>query len=320
MDIKLAEEIIACLPRGKTMFRYHKHRYALLLLESFIGGSCPITRLRKTSLARLLDIPVVKKAMQGSGDGNLTREQLHYSYLGEMLPFLLTLDIWRGGMQISRKGVNLVLQLNFTNHHASAYHRLAKPDDDPLFRYACHPVMLPGKRPFFRETFAWARIDLDFETNEALIEEIQSDWTSGTARLKAWVEYCLKHGQPLPDRYGLAGSLEQVRDYLETILKPYLLIWDEAMLAASIDFIRRELGIDVIYYHHFETGRQIKKINWSAPPRSVYSKLPRKFCFKETENAPVFLTDSRGFRRVYRKIKNPRWFRLDLSAENQFRN
>lgn len=135
MDINLAKEIIDCLPRGKTMFRYHKHRYAVLLLESFIGQSCSISHLRNTPFTRLLEIPLIKSAMQKCGDGYLTSEQLLHCYQGEVLPFLLTLDVWDGGSQVSRKGVNLVLQLNFTNHRDGAYHRLAKPDNDPIFRY-----------------------------------------------------------------------------------------------------------------------------------------------------------------------------------------
>lgn len=42
----------------------------------------------------------------------------------------------------------------------------------------------------FRDTLAWSRIDFDFDTGEALIEEIQSDWVR---RVKHCVQ-SLKHG------------------------------------------------------------------------------------------------------------------------------
>ena len=70
--------------------------------------------------------------------------------------------------------MNLVLQLNFNSSQIRALRRLTG-GEQRTFNPLDHPVCRPG-HPRYRETLAWARIDFDFETNEALIEEIQSDW------------------------------------------------------------------------------------------------------------------------------------------------
>jgi hypothetical protein len=93
-------------------------------------------------------------------------------------------------------------------------------------------------------------------------------------------------------------------------LAPYLSLWQEAMLSASIDFIHRELGIGTIYYHSHETGGVVKRIEWGQAPRSLYTQLPKRFCFDRTQTAPEFLQVNRGFRRRIKKVKSPSWYRL----------
>lgn len=45
-------------------------------------------------------------------------------------------------------------------------------------------MLRPEERPYFRETLAWARLDVDLEHGEALIEEVQNDpWQVGAATL-----------------------------------------------------------------------------------------------------------------------------------------
>ena len=70
-------------------------------------------------------------------------------------------------------------------------------------------------------------------------------------------------------------------------------MWDEAMLAATLWFLRVELGIRWIFYHTFETGNWLKDMIRSKPPRSLYTDLPKQFCFQETYNPPAFIMRSR---------------------------
>lgn len=81
------------------------------------------------------------------------------------------------------------------------------------------------------------------------------------------------------------------------------------MLAAAVDFIVDELGLRRIYFHSYETGKALKRCN---PPRSLYTDIPRKFCFQNITEAPFFLAEDRFFRKKYYKVKSPKWFSLDL--------
>ena len=46
MDIKTAQEVLACLLMGKTPFYYCKDRNAVFLLSQVIGRQCAIAELK----------------------------------------------------------------------------------------------------------------------------------------------------------------------------------------------------------------------------------------------------------------------------------
>ncbi len=60
-------------------------------------------------------------------------------------------------------------------------------------------------------------------------------------------------------------------------------------MSAAIGFLVEEIGISQIWYHDSDTGVRMKRIEWSKPPRSLYTKLPRSFCFEKTSQVPEFL-------------------------------
>ncbi len=316
MDIKTAEEVIACLPEGKTSFDYYKDQYAVFILSQVIGQGCAISDLKQSAYSGLLKKPMIKEIVATSGDGILQHDQLNMLWLKTAEPFLLTLDIWGGGDrgwdQVSRKGCNIVLQLNFSNKHDAIFKKLVRPDENHRFKYFDHPVMRKGKRDFFRETLAWARIDFDFNTNEALIEELQTDWLRIARRLQRQVERGRNHFY----LHGFNTTPEKLKNYLESVLMSYGKIWDEAMLTAAIQFIRKELGIDTIYLHTPDSGAAVKKIKYTQPPRSLYSSLPRKFCFSQTEKTPEFLYHSRAFRTLEKKLGGTQWNVINLGGKN----
>lgn len=312
MDITLVKEIIACLPRGQTAFDYAKDAYALELLKRVHGTQARIGDIKKTRWGRLLNKPALKAALGRSG-GLLhkletpSREQT----------FVLSLGYWgsargQSWKQTSRPGYNLVLQLNFPPDHDARYAQLVKPRTDALFNYQGHPVLRRGKREFFHETLAWARIDLDFHTGEALIEEIQSDWVR---EAKSAIDTRIRHRHKWEGRYWarkMGGTVTQLREYSDTVLAPYATLWDEAMLFAAIRFVHDELGLKRIYYHGFETGAAAKRITYTLPPRSLYTDLPRRLCFEKTTLPPAFLWHDADFRRRVRRVSNRHWYRMIL--------
>lgn len=301
MDTAVLDEISACLPRGRTPFFYFKDRYALLLLGHLAGDGCSISELKKGPAAPLLNRPLVRDVLATAGGGVVRRSHFDCVWDASVEPFLLTIDRWgcnerrdnasNPWWQTSRPGWNLVLQLNFSMKHDRVFRRTlkSKPGECAV-NFDLHPVMKAGAREFFRETLAWARIDLDFETGEALIEEVQSDWMKNarwTLQDRVTQQLAELAGEPLSARTKIERQAER---YMEKILPGYRRIWQEAMLSAAIGFVRDELGLNVVYYHTYEGGLVAKQLSREyGPPRSLYTDLPRRFCFTRTQQGPRFL-------------------------------
>jgi len=316
MKNDLAAEIIACLPDGRTLYQYHKDRYAALLLARQLGDEThKVAALKQTPYARLLEKPLIKAMLANTGDGLVSAERLNMLWDDPALEFILTLSTWGCKdydtyFQTSRAGYNLVLQMNFTNKHECEYKRLVEPYCSAAFNTSVHPVLMPGDRAFFRETLAWARIDLDFDTNEALIEEIQSDWIREARDV---LKAILREGEESAKHQGhfayLGTDLPHLRQYIDDVLKPYEAVWAEAMLWATVQFIWDELGISTVYYHSYDTGCAVKHCE---PPRSLYTALPRKFCFQKSVMPPRFLAKEKPFQKALRKVENPFFYQLRL--------
>lgn len=316
MDKHQLNEIIDCLPKERTLFPYFKGRYALMLLQAVVGQGRQVKDLKTSGFAPLLDKPEVKQVLAQAGQGEVSAKFLENFWFGETYHFVLTLGSWGSGdhrwEQTSRRGCNLVLQLNFSNQHDGMYRKMVKPQYELLLNRRSHPVLRPKQRLYFRETLAWSRIDLDFKSNEALIEEVQNDWLREARYLLLDAKRLKSQNRKMQVWWASEGSVDDVIAYCEQVLLPYYHIWDEAMLAATIDFIYRELGISNVYYHTEQTGYRVKNIKYDKPPRSLYSQLPKRFCFHQTSEAPGFLRKDKYFKRVYKKVENPRWFQLAL--------
>lgn len=203
-----------------------------------------------------------------------------------------------------------MLQLNFSSEHDRHYKKLACGNS--FFNYAGHPVS------HSRNTLAWARIDLDWASNCALIEEIQSDWVRRVAWLAERIDRKIAAGHPSSDPtrfHGLQCPMAVARAYCTYVLERYAAIWAEAMLWASIQFIRDELGLRQVFYHSENGGRLLKDIRCSAPPRSLYTDLPRRFCLAPTREVPGFLAEDKDVCKVLRRNPDIGFFCLPLDDE-----
>jgi len=312
MKKETLDEVIACLPEERTLFHYFKGQYAFFLLSYATKVKSSVRAIKRSRFHHLLNHPEIKELLAYQGNGNLTPELFEHAWKETSQAFVLTVDRWGDGnrwdYQTTRKGCNLVIQLNFSEKHNRAYHRLVKPEDDYVFNYLGHPVMEREKRDMYRDTLAWARIDFDLDSGEALIEEIQSDWVRN-------VTYCLqaiKRGSMPWYLEWCECRQEDFVTYAEKVLSPFYSLWSEAMLTAAIRFIYTELGIGNIFYHTHESGQKIKQVYGGAPPRSLYSDLPRKFCFQVTDEDPGFIKDDRFFIRKKRSLKQVAWYKLAL--------
>lgn len=293
MDRQTADEVVACLVGERTLYPYYRDRYSIGLLRYLSRqGPLSVQDLKQSPYAQLLQKPRVKSVLADMGGRQLDEFHLaSHDYDANQEAFVLTLDTWGSDRrrdhrwkQTSRRGYNLVLQLNFCRRHDQVYQRLGCPGS--YFNYCGHPV---SSR---RNTLAWARLDLDMNSGTALIEEIQSDWIRDVAWQEASIQRRLKAGrlasEPMPFR-SFKCSLQTALDYCNFVLARYSSIWAEAMLWAAIAFLREEIGLSHIFYHSVDSGQQLKRITGSLPPRSLYTELPRKFCFEPTHEAPEFL-------------------------------
>ncbi len=314
-------DIMDCLPEGRTKFYYFKDRYALLLLSQIVGNGMAIRDLKASRYRRLIQKPVVRKIMETAGDGRITPETLGSVWPEAYHCYRLTLDVWgdrdkdaRFYNQTSRPGWNLVLQMNFSSRHNRSYCRMLKPREAHPFHVYGHPIAEDEEH-----TLAWARIDLDLDTDEALIEEIQTDWIRRALWSRTYLAAYEDSSVPKP-RYvpgyvkHLGCDSKALSQYIDETLKPHMRIWDEAMLASAIWFLTEEIGIHTIYYHTFRFGCRVKRITESKPPRSLYTKLPDRFCFRKTRHVPSFLLRKNNRKTLdLFKHHDPQFYVLDIS-------
>lgn len=317
MDYESAQEVIACLGEERKIFHYYRDRYSLGLLHHLVSrqvsGEFPLAQLRQSAYAGLLQKPRLRPLLASLGKQVLSEAVLlAHDYDPAQESFVLGLDLWGGGsyrarsrQQTSRAGCNLVLQLNFSRRHDQGYRELGCQPG--LLNYRGHPVALA------RNTLAWARIDLDWASGTALIEEIQSDWIRRVAWLAERMnnKLCFGCRPEAPARVlGLTCSIQTTLAYCQKALSTYKPIWDEAMLWAAISFIRNELGLMHIYYHSEDSGRLFKRITGNLPPRSLYTELPRRFCFTPTPMLPEFLLNEARISKALKRHSCVEMFRL----------
>ncbi len=307
MKTELLNEVIACLPKGRTHYRYFKGAYAPQLLSLSIDKEAPLRLLKQSRFKPLVEHPLVKPVVALSGNGKLDAESLYNIWQEPSLPFLLSVSRWGGWKhwrwdQISRDGENLVLQLNLPLQHLQLFRRWIDTTGKDTINgpYNSHPVQKPRNNARYRDTLAWARIDVDFERNEALIEEIQSDGARYINSMAKRLRSC-----PCSD---CKKKLAYVKWF-----NRYSKIWPEAMLMATISFISKELGINRIYYHTDRSGWQVKHMSkkWRGP-RSLYSDLPKKFAFKQTWAAPEFLLETKSYQQLIRKQPDIDFYQLSI--------
>ena len=310
MDMQELREVIACFDTSRTLLNYYPDRYAVYLLQKHMEGvdRLSVKDIRSTPLAKLLNKPIIKRLI--SGDGYLYRSALDYYWNDHSEDLIITLGEWGGKdkacwYQTSRKGANLVLQFNLNRKWESLFVRAIQNSANHFFDFG-HP--LSDRRSC---TLGWTRLDLDLDSGEVLIEEIQTDLVREfndlyDQALKAKVngEECFRYWGVDFQTERLIGELNQ----FNSLFKDH---WSEAMLWGTIWFCKDELGIDDIYYHEFETGALLKGLSYRKPPRSLYTQLPKKFCFRPTREGPSFLMDHKQVKRKLKKAKNEvSWFKL----------
>ncbi len=313
MKPELAREVMECLPSGRTLFRYSKDDYAFLLLRLLCGRERSIHKLRQTMARQLLEKPAVKPYLAACANGVLEPDALPEGcFSTDVRCYRLSLAVW-GGLrkrwrhdQVSRRGASLVLQLNLNRRQTEKLHACyTSQSADPFHNYY-HPAR-SGEFP----TLAWARLDFDLETGEALIEELQTDLLRDLKWFAEEASEARSNGKKSFETSRAIFDTARVLKLWETDFAAERRHWQEAMMSAAIHFLASEIGITRIFYHTEESGSYLKRIRGRRPPKSLYTELPRRFCFDETDEIPQLLAGERDWSRRVRAAKEPlRFFKM----------
>jgi hypothetical protein len=312
------DTLLDCVRGGRRLFHYFRDRYALMLLAWAAGDGARVADLKRGRFAGLLRKPVVNELLASLDDGVLTADRLSSVWPPQPEAYVVTFGRWgnenprkwaRRWHQTSRRGENLVLQLNFSNRHDRRYRALPWRTD-ATFNCPDHPVDTTG-----RLTLAWARLDIELDRGEALVEEVQSDWVHGAGIVLSRIGKDEPWAAPQRRLGRSSVTVRQFWRYYREVLAPHVKLWDEAVLAAALEFLVADLGVRRVWYHTFESGLALKAIRGgSRPPRSLYTSLPRRFRFEQTGEAPPFLWDGAdGYARYELRRRGLRWHVLDIA-------
>lgn len=320
-DIRLAK---AVLP-SEMPFPYWPGREAAWLLHAAMPQEATVADLRRGAQGRWLSRAPVAEVVAASG-GRLTRADIaavalppdgqQLSAAGEVglrsvlqgwRDYTLSLDAWPGERfpdddwqwnQTSRRGHSLVVQVNFPGAHARLMAQHLPKHARQKFEFSQHPVR--GRNS---PTMAWVRMDI--EGDEALIEEVQSDWF----RAVAWRAETLARHEPR------SRELRSLKTYEARLTEAYKRGWEKVALLAALTLLRGEFGVRRVFLHRPETGVKLKSIYGTPPPRSIYTALPKAFGFGLTRDAPGFL--ERPQKKTLAKLRNsggPIFWDLDFAA------
>jgi hypothetical protein len=305
MNKKQLDAMLYCLSDERNTYTYFKDKYCMFLFQNLVDGAISVQDLKHSQYAQFCYKPKIKQWLAQYGSNQIDADSLMALWQTDVYFFNMTLGQWGGDrpawQQTCRKGHNLVVQLNFTKSHDKIYEKTVEPDSD-LFAYEDHPISNK------RNTMAWSRLDFSDDFSEVLIEEVQNDWLR-----EAHDAYNFLRHPKNDSYYGYKVNKKLFNDYFVKVLKPMMSIWDEAILCATLEFLVEDIGVKHIYYYDYNTGSHLKSIEKDyGPPKSLYTKLPKKFGFKQVDQAPQFITEDRFSLKKLRKLKSPKWHYLAL--------
>lgn len=309
METKLVDELIACLRGDKTTFHYFNDCYALMLLARVINNNeVSVSSIKQSPVGKLLHRPLIKQIVANKGGGKINHWDLLNVMPQQYNHYVLTIDRWSHKKayrydQTSRLGENIVLQLNFNKSHDVEFCQSTGLNIAD-FNGSYHPTCQRG-----RYTLAWSRLDIDFESNQALIEEIQTDWLRDVMQLKNYAAKAEANAKTWFMYWGTRVATQTALAYANKTLAKHK-HWQDAMLAATLQFLWNEIGIKEVFYHDYETGKALKNISCNGPPRSLYKTLPKRFCFESVKQGPKCIESCKAARKRLKAVNDPKWFQL----------
>ncbi|MBI1305740.1 MAG: hypothetical protein GC181_03890 [Bacteroidetes bacterium] len=309
MNIHDISWIRQCLDE-EFSYPYFKDKYAVELLHLNFGNQISVKEVKQSNFSRLIEKPVFRSVLKNAGNGCIDLDPLLNRWDEETYLHHLTTTVWgehekwgkSGYFQVSRPEPNLVLQVNLSREFDRLF--VENVDDRSDFNTSIHPSHEK------LNSVGWVRMDLSFETNEVLIEEVQSDWIR-QVRTRF-------HKIGILEAQGMLKSKPEIQKELRYLnrVRAYLTFWDELLLSAAIHFIRKQLGFKTIWYHTNSSGAHYKLLRYSMPPVSVYSKLPEKFGFQKVKALPELFIRCKYLGKLNRKAvrQELEMFKLEING------
>jgi hypothetical protein len=75
MDQNVIQELLACLPKERILYRYCRDYYAVQLLLIAAKWHLSIQALKESNFGRLLNKPSINSLLNSCGDGHLNSER-----------------------------------------------------------------------------------------------------------------------------------------------------------------------------------------------------------------------------------------------------
>ncbi|MEM6832188.1 MAG: hypothetical protein AAF562_01080 [Pseudomonadota bacterium] len=306
-DLARVRRALPPLPHG---FAYGPEDYALHLLKRQLSQSATVRQLKASALYALLQ--KAQTAIKGGGQVDQTDCAQALANRPKYV-FPVTVRAWgnnpgpnydRYYYQTARQGFNLVIQMGLPSEVWRDFRALCKPYLRDPYNSDSHPARKSGP-----PTLAWARIDLDWTTREALIEEVQSDWAASIQedRRDSWVS-----------SYDFGNQPDRVLTFLKHVFPAVETLWPEAILWLTIDMLTQHLKMQRVYMYDHQTGNLTKGYRGrSVGPRSLYEKLPKSFCMVKEEGPPAFLSKDFKAGDLAKRFKDirPMFWRLPKRGE-----
>jgi len=138
--------------------------------------------------------------------------------------------------------------------------------------------------PYVRDQIGWVRVEIDPSGEYLLVDEVQSDHSNASFRLKnSEGDYEIrKIRSALKEKYKMDDEgLNKLLSVYAGLLKDFPNIASQA----ATRFARRN-KIKKIFWHTYESGKKLKE---NEPPKSLYEKTPKENFFLPSQNKPFGL-------------------------------
>lgn len=294
-------------------YPYFRDKFALMRAAWEAGDGLSVRDAKRSPIAGLLQRPLLQAHCARSG--HISADAMRQLISAQPTEWTLRRNLGVYGIaddhfsaQTSRPGFNLVLRLDFDRTQVQQALRLG------LHRTVARLENWNHMKADEGYNLSWTRIDMDWDTGEALIEELQNDWLR---RAKALIgeQTAWKHAEH--QRRQEWKRTTGLQRYHAEQLAPLENAWAEMTLCATLEFLRDGLGLHTVYMHSAQSGAIVKEI-YGQPPRYLYDDIPRKFCFTMADKPPVFLArawtqDMRGDdKRHLRKMGQFKFWKMAL--------